>query len=177
VKTDAALLIIDVQIIMFHEQVHLYQPEELLANLNDLISRARSAGAPVIYIQQCGAEGSPIAPGSPGWPIHPAIAPATDDLVIQKHFPDSFFETSLQTELDNRGIKKLIVAGLQSEYCIDTTCRRAFSMGYKITLVEDAHSTWNNKTITAPQIIAHHNEVLSKWFVNLQNAKDVEFMN
>lgn len=60
--------------------------------------------------------------------------------------------------------------------CIDTTCRRAFSLGYKVTLVSDAHSTWNSQVITAQQIINHHNSVL-RWFADVYSSRDIKFDN
>ena len=60
--------------------------------------------------------------------------------MVQKQTPDAFHETNLHSELESRGIRKLVIAGLQTEYCIDTTCRRASSLGYDIILVENAHS-------------------------------------
>jgi hypothetical protein len=95
--------------------------------------------------------------------------------VIQKHHPDAFQDTNLQPELESRGIERLVIAGIQTEYCVDTTCRRAYSLGYDVTLVKDAHSTWDTDCLTAPQIIAHHNNVLGGWFVELKEASEIEF--
>ena len=72
-QSDTALLIIDVQLGMFEESDPVYRGDELLATINDLITRARSAGVPVIYVQHSGGDGHLLEPGSPGWPIHPAI--------------------------------------------------------------------------------------------------------
>ena len=72
------------------------------------------------------------------------------------------------------GVKNLIITGMQTEYCVDTTCRRAYSLGYRVTLVKDAHSTWGTDLLTAPQIIAHHNEVLGGWFAKLKEADEIE---
>jgi nicotinamidase-related amidase len=95
--------------------------------------------------------------------------------VIHKSTPDAFHETPLQHELAARRIKHLVVAGLQTEYCIDTTCRRAFSLGYHITLVEDAHSTWDSLPLTAQQIINHHNHVLGGEFTTTKKEREVAF--
>ncbi|HEX3047657.1 MAG TPA: isochorismatase family protein, partial [Bacillota bacterium] len=62
-----------------------------------------------------------------------------------------------------------------TEFCVDTTCRRAFSLGYETTLVQDAHSTFHSKVLTAPQIIAHHNNVLGGWFVTLKSTGEIDF--
>ena len=77
--------------------------------------------------------------------------------------------------LKARGIGHLIIAGIQTEYCIDTTCRRASSLGYEVTLVADAHSTWDTEHLSAWQIIDHPNQVLSGWFVTLETAGRIKF--
>lgn len=94
---------------------------------------------------------------------------------IQKTSPDSFSDTILHAELQNYDFEELVVAGLQTEYCIDTTCRRAFSLGYKVTLVEDDHSTWDSSFLKAEEIIIHHNLVLGDWFVTLKKEEEIEF--
>jgi nicotinamidase-related amidase len=174
-SNDTALLVIDVQNGMFAEDDPVYQGSELLATIGDLLAKARAAQAPVIYVQHNGGPGHPLEPGSAGWPIHPAIAPADGEPVVGKATPDSFHETMLQAELEARGIAKLVVAGIQTECCVDTTCRRASSLGYQTTLVRDAHSTWDTRTLSAAQIIAHHNEALDGWFVTPKPASEIAF--
>ncbi len=173
--SDIALLIIDMQVGNFSEPDPIYKGNELLAKVKSLVARARSAETQIVYVQNNGRSGDPDEYGTPGWEIHPSIQPVEGDVVIQKQTPDAFHETNLHCELSSRGIKKLVVAGLQSEFCIDTTCRRAFSLGYAVVLVKDAHSTWASRSLTAKQIIEHHNNVLGGWFVTLKNERDIEF--
>jgi len=63
--------------------------------------------------------------------------------------------------LQARGITKLVICGFQSEFCVDTTTRRALALGYPVTLVADGHSTTDNGVLKAAQISAHHNETLA----------------
>jgi nicotinamidase-related amidase len=175
VSNNTALLVIDVQVCNFEGSAPVYGGSDLLSRIGRLIARARAAGVPIVYIQHCGPEGAIDQPGTPGWEIHPAIAPVEGDVVIPKRHPDAFQDTNLQRELESRGIKRLIITGIQTEYCVDTTCRRAYSLGYDVTLVKDAHSTWDTDHLTAPQIIAHHNKVLGGWFVELKEASEIEF--
>ena len=170
-----ALLVVDVQCDMFHPDYPAHDGEGLIARIGSLIAAARTADIPVIYVQHCEREGSAMAYGAPGWEIHPAIAPMAGDTVIQKRTPDAFHDTTLQQELEARKIEHLVVVGFQTEICVDTTCRRAFSLGYQVTLAEDGHGTWNNERLTAQQIIAHHNATLSGWFVTLQPAHEIRF--
>ena len=155
-----ALLIIDVQVGII-EGFQAYHGREVLAHINKLLSKARASNTPIIYVQHDGGEGDPLEAGSAGWEIHPDIKLRPEDLIIRKRASDSFFETTLQRELETRGVKHLIVAGCMTEYCVDTTSRRAVSMGYDVTLVSDAHTTVDNKLLTAEQIIAHHNALLN----------------
>ena len=145
-SNDTALVIIDVQMGMFDEDEPVHNGEPLLQTLSGLIDKARQASVPVVYVQH---NDSQFIEGGPDWPIHPSIAPQAGELVVQKRTPDSFHETNLQDELGKMGVKKLVIGGIQTEYCVDTTSRRAFSLGYDVTLVENGHSTWDNKHITA----------------------------
>jgi nicotinamidase-related amidase len=156
---DSGLLIIDVQVGII-EGFHAYRGREVLEQINTLLSKARASNVPIIYIQHDGEAGHPLEAGTEAWQIHPEIKPHEEDLIIRKRASDSFFETTLQSELEARRVKHLIVTGCMTEYCVDTTARRAISMGYDVSLVSDAHTTIDNKLLTAAQIIAHHNALL-----------------
>ena len=172
---DTALLIIDMQVGNFSEPNPVFKANELLAKVKSLVAKARSARIPIVYVQNNGRKGDPDEYGTQGWEIQPSIEPIEGNLVVQKRTPDAFHETNLHRELQSMGIKKLVIAGLQTEYCIDTTCRRAFSLGYDVILVKDAHSTWDSSSLTAQQIIEHHNNVLGGWFATLKNEVEIEF--
>lgn len=174
ILTKEALLIIDVQNGMFQVGEEVFKGDRLLQNLNGLLIRARSMEIPIFYVQHNEAAGKQLEYGTNSWEIHSSITPKSEDIIIQKTTPDSFFNTSLDEELKRQGIEHLIISGIQTEVCVDTTCRRAFSMGYKVTLVSDTHSTWDSKELTAGQIINHHNSVL-RWFADIYPSKEVKF--
>jgi nicotinamidase-related amidase len=157
---ETALLVIDVQVGVVDWSEPAEEKSRVLARINDLLSRARASNTPIIYVQHDGYAGGPLAVGSPGWEIHPAIAPADGEMVIRKRASDAFYETPLKSELDERGIKRLVVTGCRTQYCVDTTVRQATVMGYDVTLARDAHTTADSEALTAAQIIAHHNETL-----------------
>jgi nicotinamidase-related amidase len=154
---ETALVIIDVQKGLIEEA---YQRDEILSRIGTLLARARASRTPVIYVQHDEAKGQQLEVGTDAWQIHPAIAPRPDEPVVNKRASDAFYDTTLKQELDKRGIRHLIVVGGQTEYCVDTTVRRATTCGYDVTLVGDAHTTYDCETLTAPQIIAHTNEML-----------------
>ncbi|MCA0970701.1 cysteine hydrolase [Halobacillus litoralis] len=167
-----ALMIVDVQNYMFQEAVH--NGEQLLENLKSLITRARSTNTPIFYIQHNAPAGAPLERGTENWEIHADIAPTDQDTIIEKHTPDAFFETPLDDELKKQGVEHIILTGIQTEICVDTTCRRAFSMDYKVTLAVDTHGTWDSHNLTAKQIIQHHNDAL-RWFADTVLAEEIAF--
>jgi nicotinamidase-related amidase len=171
---NIALLIIDAQVNMFEEGSSVFEGKKLLHIISQLIAKARAANSPIVYVQNNGNEGDPDIPGTPGWQIHPAITPEKSDIVIQKRTPDSFHETNLQGELDARHIRQLVIVGMQTEMCIDATCRKAHKLGYQVTLVKDAHSTFDDGGLTASEIIVQHNNALQT-IINVEETSHISF--
>lgn len=172
-NNGTALIIIDMQVDLLSGPI--YKGDELLKNIALLIEKARLANKPIIYIQHTEQDDESMGKNREGWRIHPLIEPDEEDIVVLKYTPDSFHETRLHEELSSRNIKNIVIAGLQTEYCVDTTCRSAFRLGYNTTLVRDGHSTYDSRIITAAQIIEHHNKVLGSWFAKLKTADEIVF--
>lgn len=172
-----ALVVIDTQLGMFETPGVPPVPngERLLEKIEGLISEAREAGVAVVHVRHAGVPGHPLERGTRGWRIHPRVAPLEGEPVVDKETPDSFLRTTLRDELDSREIGRLVLAGMQTEYCVDTTCRRAFALGYDVTLAADAHGAWGGEHLSAEQVILHHNEVLGNGFARVVPSEDVSF--
>jgi nicotinamidase-related amidase len=151
-----ALLVIDMQIALVDMG---YEARAVLGFIGELMGRARRAGVPVIHVQHSHSSYAPLMPGAPGWRIHPAVEPVAGELVIGKTASDAFHGTKLEDELRRLDVRHLVVTGMQTEYCVDTTCRRAISLGFDVTLVADGHTTCDG-LLPAADIIRHHNAVL-----------------
>lgn len=170
-----ALLIIDVQNGLFTvEDLPIYQEDVLIKNIQHLVKKARKAKVPIFYIQHNDSKGKRLESGIENWKIHPEIAPGNEDIIIQKYHSDSFMNTSLKEELNKHGITHLVITGLATPMCIDTTVRSAFSRGYGVTLIQDAHSTIDSEVLQASQIISHHNDIL-QWFSDLKKTEEFKF--
>ena len=152
-----ALLVIDVQSALI---ANAYRGADVLAVIRSLVERARNASTPVIFLQHCHANYPPMKKGTPGWHIHADVAPKPGELVIEKTASDGFYQTTLQAELDRLSIEHLIICGLQTEFCVDATCRSAFSRGFEIVLASDAHSTTDG-VAPASVVVQHHNYALA----------------
>lgn len=169
-----ALLIIDVQEAMFsYPGMSLFDGEQVMDRIVSLLYKARSAGAPVVYIQHT--EDEEYTRGLPTWEISSRITPREGEAVVEKPTWDAFHRTVLHEELQRQGITELVICGMQTEFCLDTTCRRAYSMGYRNILVQDAHSTFDNGNLSGEEIVRHHNGVLGGRFARLQRAEEIGF--
>ena len=170
-----ALLIIDFQNGLFNiKDFPIFQEELLIKNIKALLKKARKSKIPIFYIQHNDPKGKRLENGTENWKICSEISPKVEDIIIQKYNSDSFLETILDEELKKRKITRLILAGLATDMCIDTTVRSAFSHGYKVILIQDAHSTMNSEILKASQIVAHHNSILQS-FSELEKTDVFEF--
>jgi nicotinamidase-related amidase len=171
----SALVVIDMQQGLLNEQPAPYRSGEVLQNVGDLLGRARAAHVPVFHVQHDGGAGDSLAKGSAGWPHHPAVAPREGEPVIEKRQSSAFHDTDFHDRLQRVGVDRLVIAGMQTEYCVDSACRAAAALGYHVVLVSDAHTTFDSSALPAERIIAHHNGTLGDAFVELAAARDVKF--
>jgi len=171
----SALLIIDFQIIDFSRKQMIYKSESIITNIKVLIEKARKNNIPIFLTKHNGKLGSAGQKGASGWNIHPSVKLIGDEIMIEKDYPDAFQQTNLEAELISRNINHLVICGLETEVCVDTTCRSAFSKGYKVTIVKDGHSTYDSQHILAEHIINHHNEVFENWFATVSDTKHIDF--
>jgi nicotinamidase-related amidase len=154
-----ALLVIDVQRALCTGADAAFDIDAVIARINAVTAAARTASAPVIFIRHEESDG-PLVEGSPGWQLDDRLTVHPDDLLVGKTATDSFHRTALQATLQSHGIDALVVCGLQSEFCVDSTVRGALAHGYPVTLVSDGHSTVDNGVLPAAQISAHHTATL-----------------
>lgn len=155
-----ALLIVDAQVNMFDPHEPVFAARQVLARLQSLIEQARKNDILLIYLRNNGDPGDPDAPGSPGWDIHPALAPLPGDTVIDKFTINGFEGTDLGVVLQQHQIGRIVLAGMQTDFCVAATCRGAVASGYDVTLVADAHSTYDSDEMEAPKIITRYNQEL-----------------
>jgi nicotinamidase-related amidase len=154
-----ALLVIDVQETLTFGEEAAFEGDRIVRNANVLIAAARAAGAPVVFTLHEEAEG-PLVHGSPGWQLAKGLAAEPSDLRVRKTTADPYFRTDLEGRLRAYGVKRVVVCGLQSDFCIDSTVRRSLALGFDVALASDAHSTVDG-ILPAAQVIAHHNRILS----------------
>lgn len=157
-----ALLVIDVQNDYFTEgKSPLFASESALKQVLQLQAFFRSKRLPIFYIQHI--KSDPDADffvlDSPGAALHPALYPFDQkDTIVVKHFPNSFHQTPLLSILSAANIDQLVICGMMSHMCVDSTTRRAAELGYQPIVVHDACTTKTLKfgQYTVDAQVVHH---------------------
>ena len=174
-----ALLIIDVQQGLCEGVQCAFESVQVIERINVLSAKARAAAALVVFIQHESKSGY-LGFNSREWQLAQGIEAVSSDVRLRKTTPDSFHKTELESLLKLNGITELVICGMHTEFCVDTTTRRALALGFPVVLVADAHTTMDNSYLTAKQIIGHHNATLTNISsfgprVRAIDAKDVLF--
>ena len=170
-----ALLILHMQVGLLHGPDKPQAGEALLETLNSLLSKARIADAPVFFARHIGPPGSPIEPGSPLTQLVPELVPQGDEVIFEKSRPNAFARTDLADQLQALGVEGVVITGMKTQYCVDSTCRAARDLGFDTVLIADGHTCSDTPALKAEQIIAHHNATLAGPFCRVINAENWGF--
>ncbi|WP_246703610.1 MULTISPECIES: isochorismatase family protein [unclassified Rhizobium] len=136
-----ALLVVDVQNAFVQGPNAVPGHAMLRSVVEILLDKARSAWAPVIFLQNDGPTGAVDEPLQPGWKLH--FPPLSGEVVIRKTEDDGFDGTDLNAILTAFGVKDLVICGVLSEMCVAATARGALERGYGVLLPHDAHATYD----------------------------------
>ncbi|MGF6149576.1 cysteine hydrolase family protein [Pseudomonas fluorescens] len=173
---SSALLIIDMQVGLFNGPDKPHDGERVLANIRQLIHRAREREVPIYAVRHTGPQGSPIEARSAFWQLLPNLElDASSDILFDKTRPNAFYATSLAQQLQASRISDLFIVGMKTQYCIDSTCRAAADLGFNPVLVADAHTCMDTAALSAKMIIEHHNATLNGAFAKIVNTADAWF--
>jgi nicotinamidase-related amidase len=157
---NTAVIVIDVQQGLCEGADAAYDCEGTISRINQVTRQARTAGAPVIFVQHESKSGY-LEHGSAAWQLANGLVVEFSDIRLRKTTPDSFLNTKLESILQLHGIEKIVVCGMHTEFCVDTTTRRALALGLPVVLISDGHTSAGNSAISPQQVIAHHNATLT----------------
>ena len=173
------LILIDIQNDYFAGGANpLEGPDAAAANAARLLQAFRAAGRPVIHIRHLSTRPGAtfFVPGSRGAEIHATVAPQAGEPVLDKHFPSSFRGTHLQADLERLGARQLLMAGMMTHMCVDSTVRAAFDLGYECQLAHDACATralsFAGQSVSAQDVQAAYVAALASPFATVQSTAD-----
>lgn len=176
ISSDKALLVIDMQQGLFRGPVAPHSADSVLENICLLIAKARQDRVPIFFARHTGPDDSPFSEQSPLTQLIAEMdVDAGRDTIFVKKYPSCFRDTTLLHHLEQAGVKQLVIAGMKTEFCVDTTCRAAPERGFKTVLISDAHTTMDSECLSASDIISHHNATLGGPFVTLSTTAEWHF--
>lgn len=179
---NTALLIIDVQNDYFSGgKMTLEGAEQAGKNAQQVLEYFRKNNLPVIHIRHISTnEGATFfLPGTSGADIHSSVSPLAGEKVIEKHFPNSFRETDLLHYLQSKNIKNLVITGMMTDVCVESTTRASFDFGFNNTIIGDATATrdreLNGQVIKASEVqrsFLAGISALGSLYANIVNTQD-----
>lgn len=170
-----ALIVIDIQEGLVKENP--YNAKNFISNTKAIIQHFRDQNIEVIFIRHSEDEGL-LATGSDNWQVYHELKPQKNEKIFNKYYNSIFKNSELKEYLDSNSITDLTFVGMQVEYCIDTSVKVGFEYGYKITIVEDAISTFDNEHLPADKILSFYKEkIWQNRFAQLKTTKEILSIN
>lgn len=156
-----ALVLIDLQNDYFPDgKMELTGALKAAQNASKILHFFRANQLPIVHIAHESVQKGAtfFLPGTEGRKIHPLVFPRQDETVITKNYPNSFLKTSLLETLQQQEADHLIIVGMMTHMCVDSTTRAAKDLGFACTLVHDATATrdlaFAGTTVPAGQVQA-----------------------
>ena len=176
-----ALLLIDIQNDYFKGgRSELTDPDSALANARKVLNDFRKQNMPVIHVQHINTRDGAtfFLPNTEGAEIHKELTPRKNEFLGVKHYPNSFYETDLHKIIEDNDITNLVVCGMMTHMCIDTTVRAARDYGLCIFLLDDACATknllYNGEVITATIVHKTFMSALNGMFADVIKTADFD---
>ena len=158
-----ALIVIDIQEGLVKENP--FDTKNFIINTKAIIQHFRDQNIEVIFI-------------SDNWQVYHELKPQENEKIFNKYYNSIFKDTELKEYLNRKNITDLTFVGMQVEFCIDTSVKVGFEYGYKITIVEDAISTFDNIHLSADQILSFYKEkIWRNRFAQLRTTKEILAIN
>ena len=93
--------------------------------------------------------------------------------MFQKRYNSMFKETGLKEYLDQQGIEQLVLCGMQTEYCVDTSVKVGFEYGYKLVIPEGAVTTFDGEDIPAETLNEFYENIWAERFADVLDYKTI----
>jgi nicotinamidase-related amidase len=141
----AALIVIDVQQGFDDPAWGPRDNPDAEANIGRLVGAWTDASRPVVLVRHDSqSPGSPLAARTPGNALKPVVADAPHELFVTKHVNSAFYgDPDLDAWLRDRGVEELVICGIQTNMCVETTARMGGNLGYRVILPIDATHTFD----------------------------------
>ncbi len=172
--TTTALVLVDAQRNMLEGAELVPSAASVRAVLGGLLDNARASRAVIVHVMNDGSHGDPDEPFTPGWEL--VFEPGEEEIVVRKDQSDTFAANpDLADTLRKRQVERVVIAGMQSEFCIEATSRGALAEGFKVSLPRGAHATYDGEE-SAADVSALSERSLEAEGVDVVGLFEVEFV-
>ncbi len=150
------LLVVDMQKSLVVEE--LYGFETLLDRTVRLVDAARKNDVEVVFVQHDAGPGTGLSEGDEGFEIIDEISPEPGEKVFVKKINSCFGNKDFKKYMKKQKDKRVMIIGLQTNYCIDATVKSAFERGYEVIIPEGTNSTFDNDYMNGETTFRYYNE-------------------
>ena len=150
------LLVIDLQKGIVDEDLYAY--DTFMDRTVRLIDAARKNNVEVVFVQHDAGKGSGLSVGDEAFEIIDRIRPTQGEKVFVKTINSCFGNKDFKQYMKSLEDKRLMIVGLQTNYCIDATVKSAFERGYEVIIPEGTNSTFDNDYMTGETAVRYYNE-------------------
>jgi nicotinamidase-related amidase len=152
------LLVVDVQQALI--DAGPVREDEFLLNLKLLIDTAHANKTEVVYVRHDSGPGDELEAGTDGWRLHRSLKPRADERIFDKTVSSAFNGTGLNEYLKGKNVGQIVLCGMQTEHCIDTTCKVAFELGYGVVIPSGGTTTFTTPFLTGEKLINFYERMI-----------------
>ena len=150
------LLVVDFQKALTQDE-ELYDSEAFIERVLELIETARKSRTEVIFMQHDAGPESGFSEGDPGFELDGRVKVLENEKVFTKTINSCFGNRDFAAYMNSLKDKRLMIAGLQTDWCIDATVKSAFERGFSVIVPEGTNSTFDNDYMTAETSCRYYN--------------------
>lgn len=156
IMKNTIVLIVDMQTGLVNG--HPYIERKVIENIKNLVEDCRNVGTEIVYVRHDDGPGEELHPGNLAFEIYEELAPKSGDRIFVKHYNSAFYQTGLKEYLEEKQVKNIILVGMQTEYCIDATCKAAFEHGFQVFIPKETNTTFDNEFMSAQKSVEYYND-------------------
>ncbi len=150
------LLVVDMQKGIADEELYAY--DSFMEKTASLIETARKNNVEVVYVRHDAGEDSGMTAGDEDFEIVGAVAPQAGEKIFDKTINSCFGNKDFKAYMEQQEDRRLMIIGLQTNWCIDATVKSSFERGYEVIIPEGTNSTFDNDYMDGETTVRYYNE-------------------
>ncbi len=164
------LLVVDMQKGIVDDE--LYAFDSFMEKTVRLVDAARKNGVEVIFVQHDAGENTGLSVGDEAFEIIDELRPEPGEKVFVKKINSCFGNKDFREYMEKQEDRRLMIIGLQTNYCIDCTVKSAFERGFEVMIPEGTNTTFDNDYMTGETCVRYYNEDVWEELVDIVSVEE-----